>query len=98
MRDKLESVWRQMGGGEADRPAELEEPEVPDGAEYLMGWFFDLARSRGNNGFSASPISYAEMAAWAQLTHTEPQPWEVAAIREMDAAFLDEIGKLKDDA
>jgi len=37
---------------------------------------------------AANPISWADMAAWAQLTGRVLDPWDVTAIRSIDGAFM----------
>lgn len=34
-----------------------------------------------------APLSHAEVGAWARLTDTRPEPWEVAALMTLDAAL-----------
>lgn len=61
--------------------------------EYLLLWFADLSAARGSNGFSADPISYAEMQAWSELSGIRPTPFEVECLRELDVAFLNSMAK-----
>jgi hypothetical protein len=39
-------------------------------------------------------LSYAEIDAWARLTDTHIEPWEVEAIKAMDRAFLAAVAKM----
>jgi len=48
----------------------------------------ELNLARASNGFGASPIGYAEIAAWARLTGAEPGPFELDCIRRLDLAFI----------
>lgn len=83
-REVLEQVERQTG----ITPPELEGvPELPEPASHLMAWFYDLSATR-SVGMALNPISYTEIEAWARLTGNKPAPWEVSAIRQLDAAFL----------
>ncbi len=70
---------------------ELEGPPVPQCLEYLLTWFSDLSAARSSNGFSANPISYTEMQAWAELTGIRPTPFEVECLRALDRALLNSL-------
>lgn len=59
----------------------------PEVLAYLWGWFQDLSAGR-TSGFGPGPITWEGMQAWATLTGTYPAPWEIRALRELDAAFL----------
>jgi hypothetical protein len=37
---------------------------------------------------AANPISWADMAAWSQLTGRSLDPWDVTAIRCIDGEFM----------
>lgn len=62
--------------------------EPPQLLDYLWGWFFELCTARSSNGWSANPLSYTEICAWALLMRTDPTPWEVSVLRRMDSAYL----------
>lgn len=66
---------------------------IPSAAAHVFEWFCDLSDARGGNGFSLNPVSYAEIAAWSALTGARPSPWEIKAIRAMDAAYLSELAR-----
>jgi hypothetical protein len=55
-------------------------------------WFLELSATRQTSGFSVSPISYGEVEAWASLTGTITEPWEVTAIRAIDLEFVKVMG------
>lgn len=68
---------------------ELEElPELPPEYQYIWEWFWQLAQGRGSNGFGLNPLSYLEIASWAQLNAVELLPWEAKALRTIDACYL----------
>ncbi|MFP1634084.1 hypothetical protein ACLB6G_20330 [Zhengella sp. ZM62] len=69
--------------------------DVPLEASHVLHWFYELDAARGSNGFGANPISYPDIAAWRELTGAEPLPWEVRALKAMDAAYLNEFAKRK---
>ncbi len=78
LRKHLEQVLKHT----KKRPAELVEPVVPRQAAHIWGWFWDLDPSRdAGNG----AISFAEIAAWRDLTGEIIRPWEVRALKVMDA-------------
>lgn len=82
MRDHLEAFRRRTG-----RPHPLSAaPPLPPEAAHLWEWFLDLhaARSPGR------PLAWHEIAAWAALSGERPAPWEVRALRALDAAWLAE--------
>ncbi len=39
------------------------------------------------------PISFSEMKAWADLTHSDPAAWEVKVLKEIDRVYLSEANK-----
>ena len=65
-----------------------DEPELPPmEVAHLWGWFCELHAGR-QAGFGPGPITWEAMSAWAALTRRTPAPWEVDAIRQLDAAWL----------
>jgi hypothetical protein len=62
-------------------------PELPEAAAHVMQWYHDLSSTR-SMGMALNPISYTEIQAWCNLTGNWPASWEVSAIRQIDAAFL----------
>lgn len=51
-------------------------PELPEEVKYIWEWYL---RVRGRE-----PLTFQEIASWAQLTGVEPSPAEVEAIRKLD--------------
>jgi hypothetical protein len=39
-------------------------------------------------GLGAGAITYPDIDAWARLTRRAPAPWEITAIKDLDAAWL----------
>jgi len=78
----LESVERQTGV----RPEELDSVDVPDEAEYIWAWYWEMNR--------AESLSFAEIEAWTRLTGIALSPWEVRTIKSMDKAVQAEIGEI----
>jgi hypothetical protein len=58
-------------------PHELanEEP-LPTEAGYLLRWYYQIAPGEA--------LSFAEVKAWAELTKTEIEPFEVETLMEID--------------
>lgn len=70
--------------------AGVEEPNphpFPEALGYLWAWFLDLSAGR-LSGLGPCPITWEGMSAWAALTGNQMAPWEVRAIRALDAAYL----------
>lgn len=74
---------------------ELEEPNIPLMAEYILQVFFELngARQTGMNG--PLPISYVEIKAYVDLKEEILEPWEVDFIKHLDRVFLEEYYKMQ---
>lgn len=66
----------------------LEEPDIPQGFEFVWGWFFELAEGRSHNGFGWNAISWQEIMAWAQMAGVHMQPWLARCFRMMDQEWL----------
>lgn len=73
---------------QAGRSADISEIEVPEAGEHLWSWFWSLERGRACGMNGPEPLAYAEIEAWARLTGTELRPWEVDALKAMDAVRL----------
>lgn len=79
---------------EATGQALIEHPELPIGGAMLWEWFWELDCARAYTGSGPAPITYTDIAAWAQLTKAEPEEWEVRALKMMDSARMDETAKV----
>lgn len=75
-------------GSERARRALEDGPALPDEAAYLWGWYCELAAARNSNGFGPVPLSFAEIDAWARLNARVLHPFELRALRALDAAWL----------
>lgn len=73
----------------------IEETEPPAGAEYLLEWFWDVSKGRGEGFSGPMPLSSGEIKAWAELSGLELDPWEFRVIRTMDRAFLEAVAKTR---
>jgi hypothetical protein len=93
LRSHLESIERQTG----KKPKQLAEiPEMPGVLMYLWDWFCALDSGRGGNGFGLNPLSYSEIQAWATLMQVQLAPWEVDAIKRIDAVRIRIANEKKD--
>ena len=88
LRDHLEAAEAATG------ETLFEEIDIPPEAEHLWLWFWDLHAGRGSNGWGPAPIGYADIEAWSRLYGTEPTPWEVQTLRQMDNSYLAAHGAL----
>lgn len=68
--------------------AELAVPPFPDGLDYLWNAFLRLARRRGGNGFSMSPITWSDIDAFVRLSGVRFSPWEIEIIESLDELFI----------
>jgi len=62
-------------------------PEIPEGLEYLLQWYYELAARRAITMAGVQAITYAEILAWARLTYTDPQPLEVDILCRLDDIY-----------
>jgi hypothetical protein len=83
LRQHLEAVYRRT----KRKPEQLEQPEIPNKAKYLLRLFVELSQGR-QSGFSANPISALEIQAWLQITDRTLSNWEIQTLRAMDRAYL----------
>lgn len=60
-------------------------PPVDD-YQHIAGWFHEIGpAAAGVNG--VVPVSYQEMAAWAELTGVEVTDWEAGALKRMSEQY-----------
>lgn len=76
--------------GQSDKTPDI---EPPDEGEHLWEWFWGLSsrRQQGMNG--PQPLSYQEIAIWSRLTGTILLREELAALSQMDAAYLNAVAE-----
>lgn len=66
----------------------LDAPRLPEGCEQLWPIFNELHSCRGNNGFGPVRITYGDIDAFQRVSGLRLQPWELAAVRRADQAYL----------
>lgn len=89
LRENYEHAERQTGKRLFD------EPEPPEEAAHVWEWFWELDAARGGNGFGLNPLSWEEIAAWADLNGVRPEQMELRLIKAMDAARLKASAEVK---
>lgn len=67
-------------------------PELPAQVAHIWEWFQNLNQGRTSNGWSANPLSWGEIQAWAQLMWINLVPLEVRLLRALDEAWMRTIG------
>lgn len=62
-------------------------PDLPPEAAWIWGAFCELDMTR-QNGFGVGPITYVELAAYAEVHGFAWEPAPLATIRALDREFL----------
>lgn len=91
MVDHLEAHARSTG----EVPPELEQlaAGAPVGTESLWSCFLALNAGRGSNGFGPSPLSLANIQAYATLYGVAFTPWELDVLLDLDIVVLKTLSK-----
>jgi hypothetical protein len=84
LREHLESVERQSG----KRHPKLDGPEIPPALVHLWGWFSELSQGRQPGAMGPARLTFLDIDAWARLTRTPIEPWELSVILRLDSAWL----------
>ena len=74
--------------GNAKALALLAGPAVPVGLAYLWEKFRELDAVRRVGEHGPEPLTWQDIAAWAQLTDQQLAPHEVRALLQLDGAIL----------
>lgn len=61
---------------------------VAEADRWLLSRFAELSATRTYHGAGPNPISYSEIEAYARLSRWPLEPRHVAAIRDLDQAWL----------
>jgi hypothetical protein len=83
--DAFRSYRRQAGKRHQDDNWDY---EVPAAAQYLLDWFWELNMGRGISQAGYLGLSAVEIQAWASLRQIRLRDWELDALRQLDAKFL----------
>lgn len=82
----VESLARQ---GDLDALAILAaHPKPPKSAGHVWGYFHQLGKTRGSNGFGPNPLSRVEIRQWEVDEGIDLAPWERRAILTLDQMYL----------
>ena len=63
-------------------------PRAPEGSSVLWNAFMALSRARSCGPAGPNPISYPEIAAYAQLMRVPLEPHHVEALAAMDEVWM----------
>lgn len=85
-RDHLEQLARK---GDADAIAQLVLPECPEPMLYLVERAFDLHGSSGSGFGGVDRVTYSEIGAYMRAMDVQMEPFEITAIRTLDAALIE---------
>jgi hypothetical protein len=88
-KEHLLQVERQSGR----TPLALQGPEFPELLEYVWTAFLLLNNTRGQGFSGPLPISYQEIDAWQRMTQNTLLPWEIEAVKRLDAVYLRVVNK-----
>jgi len=70
------------------KPAKLEGPPFPFGAESIWRVFQELDASRGSTGFGPARITEQDIWYWAANRRQKLTPWQIGVIRSLDNAWI----------
>ena len=84
MRSHLLAAYRRTG----KKHQLLDGVGCPEALIYVWQWFQELSAGRGVGPAGPAPLTYTDIASWAQLTGTHPSPFDVELIKELDALYL----------
>jgi len=70
---------------------------VPDDAEHVWDWFWQINRRRQQGMNGPQPTSYETIALWSAMTGERPLREELAILMRMDDAYVDAVAKAHDD-
>lgn len=84
LRDHLEQIYKQTGR----KPKELEGPEFPHLMSYVWSAFLQLNDARTMSQHTANPISYVDIKAYIDVTHTVLSSRDIETIKELDKVYL----------
>jgi hypothetical protein len=83
-RDHLEQVEAVSGL----RIPELHPTPPLSEVAHLWGYFAEVSRRRGNNGFGPNPLQPGIIIDWQKLRGIRLTPWEIDALLAIDDTFM----------
>lgn len=85
LREHLTAAWKMTGV----MPEQLANaPPLPLLAAHVWGYFAELSRFRGSNGFGPNPVTPTGIKDWCWLAGLKLDSWEIRAIALLDEAYL----------
>ena len=93
LREHLKSLERQSG----NTPEQLREIPCEESAKYLWWYFLSMNARRGTNGFSANPITNAEVLAWSARKGIKLEPFENDILDSIETLFMTLTAPKKED-
>src|SRR5690606_31757765 len=86
-REHLEEAARR---GDENAKRHLTGPECPEEVEYLVELAY-LLHGRSGVGMTVAPLSFTTVEAFCRLMDVRLEPYEVAALIELDAALFPDV-------
>lgn len=86
-RENLKQVEKQTGR----TPEDLLGPQLPSLVSHIWSAFLMLSAGRQTAMGGMNPLSYGEIEAWSRLSGVTLEPWELDAIKLLDAEYLRNI-------
>jgi hypothetical protein len=74
-------------------PLPLIGPEFPDEVLHVWSAFLLLSETRAQGFSGPLPITYSEIKSWIELTGNYLLPWEVEAVKKLDAVYMRVVNK-----
>lgn len=83
----IERAERKGDTAKADKHrGELDGPDMPEGAEYLVQMFYEVGPCE-YNGVGSIPLSFKEIHSWSMLTKNELLPWEATLLKSLSRVY-----------
>lgn len=85
-REHLVDIWERHG----KTPKELlKKPELSPINAHVWEYFGELNQGRDRDDSGPKKTSWRELEAWANMTGRRLDPWEIRALRKIEAEYLD---------
>jgi len=73
------------------------QPTIPECAQHVWEWWWELNARRAPGFDSLSPLSYSEIHSWILLTKRFVAPEDIRWLMQMDDAWLRQISTERKD-
>lgn len=74
-------------------PLPLIGPDFPEEVLHVWSAFLFLSETRAAGFSGPLPITYSEIKSWTELTGNYLSPWEVEAVKKLDAVYMRVVNK-----